>query len=64
MLTMLLGTKAIVALSFPYIIRPLNPAAEPNDAGVPGSPGRLRGRADDEAGAGRVRWRHFGPWSD
>jgi hypothetical protein len=24
MLTMLLGTKAIVALSFPYIIRPLS----------------------------------------
>jgi hypothetical protein len=61
---MLLGTTAIVALSFPYIIRPLNPAADPNDAGVPGSPGRLRGRADDEAGAEGMTLTADGPTGD
>jgi hypothetical protein len=60
MLAMLLGTTAIVALSFPYF----GLAADPDDARVPGLLGRLRDRADDEAGVKKCRWRQVGPWGD
>ena len=60
MLTMLLGTKGVVALSFPYIIRPLTRMTL-----------ECRGvRAVHETGRmmrlvlKKCRWRMWGLWSD
>ena len=57
MLAMLLETTAIIALSFPY----LGPAADPDDAGVPGSPGRLQTWGMTRLVLKECRWRDFLP---
>ena len=60
MLAMLLGTTAIVALSFPYVVRPLiRMTLECREVPAVYETGRMTRLVLKE-----WRWRHVGPWGD